>query len=389
MSNRYEELDSLRGLAALSVFFSHIYLIFNETLLSKLLFEYGLLRGMVAGSEAVTLFFVLSGFVLSIPFYSNKDFNYGEFAVKRFCRIYIPYIVAIVITFIFREIFYTGKIHGLTDWFNVNWSVSLNANAIIDHLLLLGTFTSNLNNVVWSLVHEMRISLMFPFIMFLLIKLNMKQGIGLAFTLSVMSILFSLTADNPFLGTELYYSVHLTSLFIVGALLAKFRYDIINYLLNLKFKSKMFIFILGLILYLYAHPSFVLNILIRDFNPFYRAVIDTWITSIGAAILIIFALSSVRFSKILKNKLVNYLGKISYSLYLYHLAVLFTFIHLFYNIMPLWVICLISIIGTFIISSCMYHLIEKPAIKIGKLLTKNTNSKNIGKSSSDRPINIS
>ncbi len=64
MTQRYEELDSLRGLAALSVFFSHMYLMFNESMVSTFLFEYGPFRAFIAGSEAVILFFVLSGFVL-------------------------------------------------------------------------------------------------------------------------------------------------------------------------------------------------------------------------------------------------------------------------------------------------------------------------------------
>ncbi|MFJ5763389.1 hypothetical protein ACIQAA_30610 [Neobacillus sp. NPDC093182] len=35
--------------------------IFNETIISKLLFEFGQLRAFIAGSEAVTLFFVPIG----------------------------------------------------------------------------------------------------------------------------------------------------------------------------------------------------------------------------------------------------------------------------------------------------------------------------------------
>jgi peptidoglycan/LPS O-acetylase OafA/YrhL len=103
MNQRFEELDSLRGLAALAVFFGHMYLVFNENLISKLLFEFGPLRIAVAGSEAVTFFFVLSGFVLSLPFYSNRQPNYRHFVIRRVCRIYIPYIIAILVALSFRE----------------------------------------------------------------------------------------------------------------------------------------------------------------------------------------------------------------------------------------------------------------------------------------------
>jgi peptidoglycan/LPS O-acetylase OafA/YrhL len=366
-----------------------MYLIFHETIVSKLLFEYGILRVTVAGSEAVTLFFVLSGFVLSLPFYSNKHFNYGTYAIKRICRIYIPYIIAMVIALIFRDMFYTGKIDGLTDWFNVNWSQSLDDNSIKDHLLLIGTFTSNLNNVVWSLVHEMRISLVFPIIMFLLIKSDFKKGIGLAILLSCIGIILSFTSDKVFIGTEIYYTIHCTSLFIVGALLAKYRVNVIKKLSTLSMKSKIILFLIGIILYLYAHPSFVLNILIQDFNPFYRAVIDTWFTSLGATILIVFAISPSLFSKILRIRFVNYIGKISYSLYLSHLAVLFSCVHLLSGVVPIWSICLIVVAGTFVFSSLMYYLVEKPAIKLGKFFTRLIVRSNKVESGYNRPVKTS
>jgi peptidoglycan/LPS O-acetylase OafA/YrhL len=292
MTGRYNELDSLRGLAALAVFFSHMYLIFNETLISKLLFEYGLLRVTVAGSEAVVLFFVLSGFVLSLPFYSNQQFNYGAYAIKRFCRIYIPYIMAIVIAILCRELFYTEKIGELSNWFNVNWSTSLNVNSLTDHLLLIGTFTSSLNNVVWSLVHELRISLIFPMIMFLLVRFNPIQGIGLAIAFSSVSIIYSFITNAPFLGTELYSTIHYCSMFVIGALLAKYRRDLTDHFLTLSTKYKGLLFLTGVVLYVYAHPSFILNMLIADLNPFYRTVIDSWFISLGAGIIMIVGISS-------------------------------------------------------------------------------------------------
>ncbi|MEH6848544.1 acyltransferase family protein [Bacillus pseudomycoides] len=368
MSNRYKNLDSLRGLAALSVFLGHMYLIFYHTGITRILFERGPFRIFIAGSEAVTLFFVLSGFVLSLPFYSNNKFDYRVYVFKRFCRIYIPYIVAIGIAIICKEAFYSGYIVGFTDWFNVNWRHIIDMDTIINHLLLIVTFTSNLDNVIWSLIHEMRISLIFPIVMFLLVKSDFKKGIGLAILLTCISIIFSLS-DNQFSGTEVYYTIHCTSLFIIGALLAKYRTSLISEFSNLTMKNKIFLFVVGIILYLYAHPSFVLNILIPNLNPFYRAITDTWITSLGASILIIIAISSSRISKILSNKFINHIGKTSYSLYLYHLIVLLSCVHLLSGIVPTWVICIISVIGTIIVSSCMYYLVEKPAMKLSKVLT--------------------
>ncbi|TKI74814.1 acyltransferase, partial [Bacillus wiedmannii] len=49
-----------------------------------------------SGNESVIIFFVLSGFVLYRSIQKNYD-SYGSFLLKRICRIYIPYIVAIII----------------------------------------------------------------------------------------------------------------------------------------------------------------------------------------------------------------------------------------------------------------------------------------------------
>lgn len=368
MSDRYKNLDSLRGLAALTVFFGHMYLTFYHTGITRLLFERGPFRIFIAGSEAVTLFFVLSGFVLSLPFYNKSKFNYGVYVFKRFCRIYIPYAVAIAIAILCREVFYSGYIAGFTDWFNVNWSRGIDMNVIKNHLLLIVTFTSNLDNVIWSLIHEMRISLIFPIVMFLLVKFNLKKGIGLAILLTCISIIFSLS-DKVFTGTEVYYTIHCTALFIIGALLAKHRTNLISKFSNLTIKNKISLFVIGIILYLYAHPSFVLNILIPNLNPFYRAITDTWITAIGSSILIIIAISSPGISRILSNNFINFIGKISYSIYLYHLIVLLSCVHLLSSIVPAWIICVISIVGTIVVSSCMYYLVEKPAMKLSKGFT--------------------
>jgi peptidoglycan/LPS O-acetylase OafA/YrhL len=368
MNNRLEELDSLRGIAALTVFFSHIYLVFNETLLMNILFEYGPLRIFTAGSEAVTLFFVLSGFVLSLPFITKNPFNYFEYFIKRLCRIYLPYLAAFLLGFISWKLFYTKEIIGLSDWFNVNWSQLMNLNTILVHLILVKTFMSNLNNVIWSLVHEMRISLFFPLIMYVLMRINLVKGILFAFLLSVLSMIYFWKTSSSFTGTEIYVSIHYSAIFIVGALLARYKDNISQMISSIEIKSKLVLFFTGICLYLYAHPSFILSIIYNDFPPFYRTVIDSWFTSFGAGMLIMLSISSSLFSKILKNNLIIFLGKISYSLYLTHLIVLFASIHLFYGVLPMWVILLIVITITLIVSSLMYYWVEKPAINLGKLL---------------------
>jgi hypothetical protein len=55
------------------------------------------LRLLWSGQTRALLFFVLSGFVLSLPWLNGRSAPYGRFLLGRFCRIYPPYIIAMVI----------------------------------------------------------------------------------------------------------------------------------------------------------------------------------------------------------------------------------------------------------------------------------------------------
>jgi peptidoglycan/LPS O-acetylase OafA/YrhL len=376
MSKRFEELDSLRGLAALSVFFSHIYMVFNTDSL-KLLFEYGPFRPLIAGSEAVVLFFVLSGFVLSLPFYSKNEFSYPGFLIKRICRIYLPYIFMIVLAIVCRELFYNGKIDGISDSFNVFWSNEITVKDTINHILLIGNYSENLNPVVWSLVHEMRISIIFPVLMFLIVRMRSYQSILLAVSLSLISVGYEYITKAPFGQSNWYATIHYCFAFIIGALIAKYRTYLISFFKGIKPFIRVCVLITGIILFDWAHPSFAINIVYNGFNPYYRTVIDSWFTAIGASIIIIYALSSDGFSKFLRQNFINHLGKISYSLYLMHVVLLITLLQLLHNYFPVFAICFIVIIIAYFVSSLLYRLVETNSIKLGKYLSQIVSSQTV------------
>jgi peptidoglycan/LPS O-acetylase OafA/YrhL len=69
--HRYRQLDSLRGLAALTVFFGH-FLGLKATILSYPIVNSTPLITLFNGNAAVMFFFFLSGFVLSLPYIDNE-----------------------------------------------------------------------------------------------------------------------------------------------------------------------------------------------------------------------------------------------------------------------------------------------------------------------------
>ncbi len=366
MLDRYEELDSLRGLAAFSVLLGHFMLIVPSSIITELI-NMGPLRIFVASGEAVTLFFVLSGFVLSLPFYNKRKLLYLPYVTKRFFRIYIPFYVSLLIVY-FTSLTYSGNKVKLSPWFNGSWDSSFSVSQLLNHLLLIRSFpNAEYNPVLWSLVHEMRISILFPLIMFFILRFNWKLCLFIGVLCSMLGLGLYFIFNKP--THDYFQTFHYVSIFIAGALLAKYRNYLVEKIRGFTFRHKMTILLLGLFLYLYAKPAFVLKIIFGGRDPFLATILDSWIITIGASIIILMSLSIRKISKILLSKPLHFLGKISYSLYLYHCIVLFTTIHLLFEYFSLWFIWSLSLLVSLIISTISYYYVEIPSIKLGRFIT--------------------
>ena len=118
------------------------------------------------GRSAVIVFFVLSGFVLAYSL-QKHPLPYLGYLIKRVFRIYPAFLFAILASYVLHRTI--GVQHEETsEWVkSVIIDRDLTPGTFMTHLALWGTLQSQgLDAVVWSLVHEMRISLIFPFIFF-------------------------------------------------------------------------------------------------------------------------------------------------------------------------------------------------------------------------------
>lgn len=87
--HKINSLESLRGLAAFAVLLSHLVCAFWPTLNSGTTVPLSTLWHN--GAFAVRLFFVLSGFVLSLSyFHRNESLLLSAAAARRYCRLYVP-----------------------------------------------------------------------------------------------------------------------------------------------------------------------------------------------------------------------------------------------------------------------------------------------------------
>jgi peptidoglycan/LPS O-acetylase OafA/YrhL len=158
-------LDGLRALAALSVFIVHFQQFTN---VGGALGPFDFERWMVNGNTGVALFFALSGFLLSIPFWqANQEQtlpNIKHYFFKRAIRI-IPLFYLCFILLMALKGFKGAEV---------------NFNNILSHLFFLHNLKDyqvmSLNPPFWSLAVEMQFYLLLPLFFISIKKLNRKSG---------------------------------------------------------------------------------------------------------------------------------------------------------------------------------------------------------------------
>ncbi|MED3985234.1 acyltransferase [Peribacillus simplex] len=371
---RYEEFDSLRGLAALIVLIGHYLMVYpsyanyqydsNSSHLIYLFKETPLRLFFSSGNESVILFFVLSGFVLYLSVNSAK-FHYSTYLIKRVFRIYIPYLVAISVAILSKMLLSHIDLPYITNWFSKSWTSQDTPSLLIEHLLFIGQYnTDAYNNVIWSLVHEMRISIVFPLLIFLFVRKKLKYSLLWLFVLIFSSTFCLYLVGSSVDITSILLSFHYSTLFLMGAILAKYRHELFAYTLKMKKTVKIVLLLGAIICFMYegiiGEVDFLNNYIFRDY-----------VVSCGVCMFIIMSVCSQKVSTILRSRMLTLLGNISYSLYLYHLISLFSLMYLFYNKLPTGLILIFSFFLSFLLSSVSYLFVEKPCMKLGSYLTRN------------------
>ncbi|KMP35231.1 acyltransferase [Bacillus sp. RA(2023)] len=379
--NRYEELDSIRGISSLVVMIGHHLMIFsvfqnysyedNKPFVMYLLKETPARLIFSSGNESVIIFFVLSGFVLYRSIQNNYD-SYGSFLLKRICRIYIPYIVAILIAILCQTTMSEYGISHLSEWFNRSWTIESSLSLIVQHILLVGKYnTDAYNGVIWSLVHEMRISMIFPLVLMVCLRKTLRGSLLSLFSFSICSVLILLLFHSSLTLTSYALTLHYTVLFLLGALVAKYKENVIVFYSNRTKNEKIAWFLFAILLYMYEG-------LIGEIKLLNNFIFRDYVIAISACLFVILSLSVATLSSLLRNKYLLYLGKISYSLYLYHIISLFSLIYMLHEILPLPIILIFSLVFSFILAMLSYIFVEKFAFRVGKYVTKQANRKKKG-----------
>jgi len=351
-------LNGLRALAALSVVITHLTIDLGHFNLSPYLLGTladGSPKGFTMAGFGVTIFFSLSGFLITYLLLAEKqkqEINIKNFYARRILRIwplYYLYLAAVVIV-----IFCFGL--------RFNWSV----------FLLYVFFASNFPFILENIPHVAEVTL--PFLRHYW-SLGVEEQYYLFWPWVVKKIKTRLT----------FFVIAFISLFIILKFAFQFLlpHSVIAATFNVIRFDCMLIGSLGAIFYFNKHPLFLkifgskllqalawFVILLLVLNIFHLAsIIDHEIISVVTVTLIIGQITVKNRLINLDNKICDFLGKISYSMYVIHPLIIFFSAKLLkqINIPVVLKYCLVYafVIGiTIVIAWFSYEYFEKRFLKI-------------------------
>jgi len=343
MVKRFIYLDSVRGLAALIVVASH--LAFTDSTLNFI--DTTGMRWLRASGFAVLLFFVLSGFVLFKQIEQEKP-SYASFVIRRVLRLFPPCIAAVSMSYAIYLIWEPARVQHLTEWFNnVTWPAGITFTQYLGHLLLTGE--SVLLPPIWSLVYEWRISVIFPILVAAFLAAPRLVPIAV-FGSALALANTSFWHDVEFAWC--LYTFFYGSFFLAGIMIARYQTAIATFLGRYRYlRYAMF----ALVFYWVGSSQL-------------SGLIGLFYTGVAATAFIACTVADPTLQKALEIKPLAFLGKISYSLYLWHVIVIGVLFRALDGLSSpaIAALCIACSIG---VAAIMYRLTEVPFIRLGRLLS--------------------
>lgn len=330
---RIDELDYLRGLAALSIVIYHLsFWIFGESHPSSFLSK--------GGIYGVSIFYILSGLTLFIVY--NKGFNTQEgllsFYIKRIFRIYPLLIFATVVYIIFAS---SDK---------TLFDILLNVTGLFGFIKPHGYIATG----AWAIGNELVFYFLFPLLLIAAVKKRILFYI--CFCLSIIAgIWFAFYGIEQNSSIVMAWPKYVNPLNQIFLFISGIVIGTIGKIEIKLFKSKWVLAILMLFFVFYPVKT-RLDLITGPERLIFSATM----------FLLCWLFYSINFSmhKHLK-KVLTLLAEISYPLYLMH-PIVYAFLLRFNVIKENQILFFtISFLTSFIVSYIIYKLLDKPCVKIG------------------------
>jgi len=364
---RIECLDSIRGLAALAVLLRHIQGAFAWPTGMTDWINIPIVNILFDGRSAVTMFFVLSGFVLAHPYLAPtgpgqvpRKLFIPTFYLRRVIRIWVPWLFAFVLSVLASRYLF-GKhstIPPVSEWLDGFWHAPLTVMSVLRQCAFtLHDASQQLLPQDWSLGVELKGSALVPLFLFFVRRFMP----GLVITAGLLLV---------FVPTGDYYVS-----FALGVLAAKYHWQAEPWLRSLSLASKCGMLALGVLLYQSRLAA----------DRFWGITEATdrivWcVGSVGCVLILGATLASRRIQAKLGLSVFVFLGRISFSVYLLQFIVILCMLPPLVQILNgagldsaaalLPMLMLVGVAGTVALASAMYYTIEKSSIEWGRTLTR-------------------
>ncbi|MDJ1482405.1 acyltransferase [Cytophagaceae bacterium YF14B1] len=346
-------LNGLRALAAISVVLSHITLSLGGFGLNPHILGTstdGAPKGLLLAGFGVSIFFALSGFLITYLLLLEKEkqqINITHFYLRRILRIwplYYTYLTICVVVYLLYNISFdrTSTLYYLFFASNIAF--------ILNHMLpFLAHF--------WSIGVEEQFYLFYPW----LIRKNTNLFLLLSFItviLITLKLIFWILEKKTGMSLPLLFlHVNRFHCMLIGGIGAILYYQSNNYFITIcthKISQGICWFILFLV----------------SINMFHIAsVLDNEIISLVTTIIIVGQITKKNYIINLENTVLDFLGRISYGIYVIHPIIIFLVSQLIpKNFLPtifLYVFLYLAItILTILIAYISYEFFEKQFLKI-------------------------
>lgn len=382
--------DGLRAIACLLVVWHHISQRFNPE--TSAAWIKGIHFLGMRGEVGVSLFFVLSGCLLSLPFWNSFVTksplpSLRFYAINRAARIIPAYWVNLLLcTFLAFWVFNI----------DIDWWRLISGLLFINSYHYSTFFPAELNGPLWSIGLEVSCYLLLPLVLFAVIKSTKK----ISFAIAGMAIwILGLQLVNPWIISNFMTSDKLKGweygfsggakqwlpYWNIGSFFTQFLCGSLAALVitalrvrNIS-KSRFFDYSTALLalvaLLLVANrltPGAPDSLTKQPYiAPFYSLIM---------AGVIISASFSTQMYKILDNKLFRWFANLSFSIYLWHMVIITMFErklsinYVYYglsNPAPWVFISAIVLLGSIVIASLSWRFLESPILKSARKFTEN------------------
>src|SRR6195952_1680348 len=316
---RLPALDGLRGVAAFIVVLHHVLLLAQpvsqppgepEPWSAWWWLERTPLKLLTAGHEAVLVFFVLSGAVVVLPALRRIDFSWPGLVASRVVRLLLPAWAAIAFATILLVLVprVPQQVTG-DSWIAKQVQLSWSWPRLVVQASLMGQVVPY-DNVLWTLKWEFQFSLLLPGFLVVAVLLRrwwlptglLAVGLGVAGTVGHIDPLQYLPV------------------FFLGTLIAV-RLQAIERWSESRGAKRVLLVVLVLSALLLI-VEFLLSPVVPEGTAGSHALVG--LEALGAAGVVVCAGGATGLRRLLEHRVPQFLGRISFSLYLVHLPVLVT-----------------------------------------------------------------